>query len=310
MCASFSDAYNRNIRLVYTHADPMISVLIVNWNTRDLLRACLASIQKHAPRESYEVIVVDNASRDGSADMVREEFPEVVLIASPKNTGYAGGNNLAFGAAKGDLLLTLNPDTEFMDDSLDVAAAILRGTPNAGALGVRQIGVDGDIQASVRGFPGVLGILGDMTGLGRRFGGRLDAYRLSRFDYELEQWAPQPMGTFLLFRREALAAVGDPAKPFDEGFPIFFNEVDLLKRLADAGWRCLYAPRAKILHHGGEGTKQVRKSMIWESHRSLVRYLRKHHGTGLARVGLAFLACVVYGAALVRARGYDAGFRT
>lgn len=287
----------------------MISVLIVNWNTRDLLRACLRSILAFPPREPYEVIVVDNASHDNSAQMVQEEFPSVTLIRPGRNTGYAGGNNLAFAAAKGDLLLTLNPDTEFVDDSLDLAAAILRAHPQAGALGVRQIGVDGDVQQSVRGFPSLRGIFGDMSGLGRRFGGALDDYRRARMDYDEEQWVAQPMGTFLLFRREALAAIGDPAKPFDEGFPIFFNEVDLLYRLHQGGWKALYTPRAKILHHGGEGTKQVRKSMIWESHRSLVRYLRKHHGTGLARVGLPFLAAVIYTAAFLRARGYDAGFR-
>jgi GT2 family glycosyltransferase len=287
----------------------MISVLIVNWNTRDLLRACLRSIDRFPPSEPYEVIVVDNASRDGSAEMMRSEFPHYTLIEPGGNTGYAAGNNLAFGRATGDVLLTLNPDTEFVDDSLDRAAAILRAHPDAGALGVRQIGVDGDVQQSVRGFPSLLGIVGDLTGLGRRYGGRLDEYRLSRLDYDREQWVPQPMGTFLMFRRAALANVGDPARPFDEGFPIFFNEVDLLYRLSQAGWRCLYTPRAKILHHGGEGTKQVRKSMIWESHRSLIRYLRKHHGTGLARVGLPFLAAMVYLAAFLRARGYDAGFR-
>jgi GT2 family glycosyltransferase len=117
------------------------------------------------------------------------------------------------------------------------------------------------------------------------------------------------MGTVLLFRREALAAVGDPKHPFDEAFPIFFNEVDLLKRLSDAGWPCLYTPRARILHHGGESTKLVRKSIIWESHRSLVRYLRKHGATGTRGLGLTLLLPIIYGAAFVRAKGYDAGFR-
>jgi len=255
------------------------------------------------------VIVVDNASSDGSADMVRVEFPEVKLVASAKNTGYAAGNNLAFAQASGDWLLTLNPDTEFVDDSLDRAIGTLLANPSFGVLGIRQVGLDGHVQRSVRGFPTLAGIAGDVSGLGEKLGGRWDSYRLSRFDYGQEQPAPQPMGTFLLFRRAALAAIGDPKHPFDEGFPIFFNEVDLLYRLDRAGWPCLYTPRAQVLHHGGESTKQVRKSMIWESHRSLARYLRKHHGTGLAGVGLPFLTAALYAAAFVRARGYDAGFR-
>jgi GT2 family glycosyltransferase len=117
------------------------------------------------------------------------------------------------------------------------------------------------------------------------------------------------MGTYLLFRREALASVGDVEAPFDPSFPIFFNEVDLLYRLDKAGWPTLYTPATWVRHHGGESTKQVRKSMIWESHRSLLRYLWKHHGKGLGAVGLWGLSAVVYAAAFVRARGYDAGFR-
>ena len=284
----------------------MLSVLIVNWNTRDLLRACLASLRAHPPAGEHETIVVDNASADGSAEMVREEFPEVVLVASAVNTGYARGNNLAFAAAQGEALLTLNPDTEMLAGTLDGALGALRENPGAGAVSLRLVGTDGRTQSSVRGFPTFLGILGDVLKIRK---GAFDAYRLARFDYGKEGAAPQPMGTFLLFRREALAAVGDPREPFDEGFPIFFNEVDLLKRLDDAGWPCVYSPRASLLHHGGESTKQARKAMIWESHRSLVRYFRKHRGTGLGALALPFVAAAVYLAAFVRAKGVYEGFR-
>ncbi|MFQ3677951.1 MAG: hypothetical protein SNJ74_08410, partial [Fimbriimonadaceae bacterium] len=133
------------------------------------------------------------------------------------------------------------------------------------------------------------------------------SYRLPAFDYSVGQPAPQPMGTFLLFKREALAAIGDPAAPFDLQFPIFFNEVDLLLRLERAGWETWYEPAARVLHHGGASTRQVRKSMIWESHRSLLRFLRKHRLVtpwAYPVVGLA-----VWVGALVRARGYHAGFR-
>jgi N-acetylglucosaminyl-diphospho-decaprenol L-rhamnosyltransferase len=284
----------------------MLSVLIVNWNTRELLRACLESLRRHPGAMPMESIVVDNASSDGSADMVRSDFPEVRLIASPVNTGYAVGNNLAFEAAIGDFLLALNPDTEILPDTLDQAVNALERHPNAGCLGIRQIAPDGQTQKSVRGFPTLVGILGDILKIRS---GTFDSYRMAGFDYGEEQEAPQPMGTFLMFRRRALSAVGDPARPFDEGFPIFFNEVDLLLRLKKAGWPAFYSPTPTVLHHGGESTKQVRKSMIWESHRSLVRFLRKHGGTANAKIGLFFLAPVIYLAAFVRAKGYHAGFR-
>jgi GT2 family glycosyltransferase len=288
----------------------VLSVLIVNWNTRDLLLACLASLQRFPPKEDHEVIVVDNASTDGSADAIRSAFPDVKLVQQERNLGYAAGNNAAFAVATGEWLLTLNPDTELTEPILDEAIAILQANPKAGALGIKLVGQDGHVQRSVRGFPTFLGIFGDLTGLARLFPRtNLGSYRLPAFDYELEQPAPQPMGTFLLFRRSALEAVGDPRKPFDEGFPIFFNEVDLLFRMSRAGWYTLYTPRVKIKHWGGESTRQVRKSMIWESHKSLLRFFRKHYRTPLNAPLLALLSLVVYAGAFVRARGYHAGFR-
>src|SRR5471030_441391 len=113
----------------------MLSILIVNWNTKDLLRICLRSIEDFPPTQPYEVVVVDNASSDGSAEMVAEEYPSAKLVANPINSGYAKGNNLCFANAKGDWLLTLNPDTEFVDNSLDIAIERLEQTPKAGCLG-------------------------------------------------------------------------------------------------------------------------------------------------------------------------------
>ncbi|MHB8635803.1 MAG: glycosyltransferase family 2 protein [Fimbriimonadaceae bacterium] len=287
-----------------------MSIVIVNWNTRALLGACLASIRRLPDTLEREVIVVDNASRDNSVAMVKADYPEVVLVTPESNLGYAAGNNAGFALAKGEFILTLNPDTEFIDDSLNRALDIFGADPHAGALGAKQIGPDGEIQRSVRGFPSFAGIFGDVTGLGRRFPrGKLDSYRLSAFDYEKLQMAPQPMGTFLLLRRTALDESGDAQAPFDVRFPIFFNEVDLLLRLKLRGWHCLYAPDVRIKHHGGESTKQVRKSMIWESHRSLARFLWKHRSGPLAALGLVPLAAFIYMAAFVRARGYDSGFR-
>lgn len=278
-----------------------------------MLRACLSSIQKFPPSEDHEVIVVDNASTDESGAMVRESFPEVTLIEPGANLGYAAGNNAAFESAKGDWLLTLNPDTEFIDDSLQRSIDSLKSKPEFGALGARLIDPPPSCktQASVRGFPSLIGIFGDLIGLGRLFPrSALGSYRLIAFDYTKEGPAQQPMGTFLLFRREAVEAVApdEPLRPFDESFPIFFNEVDLLRRMEDAGWKTLFTPAITILHHHGSSTKQVKKPMIWESHRSLMRYLHKHT-KGVARFVLPLFALIVWAGALIRARGIYAGFR-
>lgn len=286
----------------------MLSVLIVNWNTRDLLRLCLKSLEENPSKIGQEVIVVDNASSDGSADMVRAEFPDVVLAAESTNHGYARGNNIAFRRASGRYLLTLNPDTEVLEGALDAAVAALEGSPKRGCVGACLVGPDGLVQRSVRGFPSVVGVAGDLFGLADRFpASRWASYRMPGFDYTVAQPAPQPMGTFLLFRREALDSIGDASSPFDELFPIFFNEVDLLLRLERAGWETWYEPSARVLHHGGASTRQVRKSMIWESHRSLLRFLRKHRL--VAGWAYPVLAPAVWLGAFVRARGYHAGFR-
>jgi len=288
----------------------MLSVLIVNWNTKDMLRRCLASIREHPPEDEYETIVVDNDSHDGSADMVESEFPWVILVRSGSNLGYAAGNNLAFKAAKGDYLLTLNPDTEFEDRSLTTALGTLKSHPQYGVLGIKLIGDDKLVQKSVRGFPTILGIIGAWMKIDGLWPlGPLGSYTLPAFDYSQDGPAPQPMGTFLLFRRTSLETVGDPRKPFDEAFPIFFNEVDLLYRLSKAGSPCFYSAQAHVLHHHGASTKQVRKSMIWESHTSLVRYFRKHLKWP-ARALLPAIAAAAWTGAFLRAKGHHAGFRT
>lgn len=233
----------------------------------------------------------------------------MTLLELRSNTGYAVGNNLGFAKAKGEWILTLNPDTEVADGTFDRAIQSLQRLPEAGALGARLVGPDGETQASVRGFPTYAGVLGDVLGLSRRWpGSRWDAYRRVDFDYDQAQWAPQPMGTFLLFRREALAQVGSVTAPFDPQFPIFFNEVDLLWRLAHKGWRCWYAPDVVVRHWGGASTRQVRPRMIWESHRSLIRYWAKHPQRPGGRLLLPFVAAAVYAGAFVRARGFYAGF--
>jgi GT2 family glycosyltransferase len=284
-----------------------VSVIIVNWNTRNLLRNCLRTLGNQVGID-VEVIVVDNHSSDGSAEMVHQEFPTVRLLAETLNHGYAKGNNIGFQNATGDFLLTLNSDTELDPNVIETAAKQLEMMPQYAALGVKQIGVDGKVQSSIRGFPTFSGIFAELSGVGK-LAPKLDSYRLRSFDYSKSQPAPQPMGTFLLFRRSAVEQVSPSVgQAFDEQFPIFFNEVDLLYRMAQNGLPCWYESTIEILHLGGESTKQVKKNMIWESHLSLIRYFRKHV-KGLARILLPGVSFTIWIGALIRARGVHAGFR-
>lgn len=248
------------------------------------------------------VVVVDNASSDGSAEMVTSEFDWVRLVSAGANLGYAAANNLGFReAGDAEFVLTLNPDTEFFDDSLQRALDAMRGLPEVGAMGIRLVDPDGETtQPSLRSFPRPSAIVPEALGLGRLFG----AYRMRGFDYSRSQEAEQPMGTFLLFRGSALREVGE----MDERFPIFFNEVDLLQRLVLAGWKVWYFADGRVKHLGGASTRQVKKSMIWESHRSLIRYYRKWYLRWWNAPLLWLFFGWVWLAALVRARGVHPGF--
>ncbi len=254
-----------------------LSVCIVNWNTRDYLRECLTALQNYpALGNEMEVIVVDNASSDGSAHMVAAEFPEVLLTASAANLGYAEGNNLALERATGDALLLLNPDVIVHPDSLTNAAAFAAAHPGIGAFGCRLVGTDGKTQPSLRSFPDPGPVLWEYLGASRLFPrSRLfGAYRMTWFDYESAMEADQPMGSFLWITRNAYAAVGG----MDPQFPIFFNEVDWCWRAKRGhGLPIWYTPDVVVTHYGGGSTRQVKASMVRESHRSLLRFYDKHY---------------------------------
>lgn len=253
----------------------VLSVCIVNWNTRALLLGALASIYDARPSFAFEVIVVDNASHDGSAQTVRERFPQVTLIANEKNTGYAEGNNQAMQRACAAYNLLLNPDVILPPGGLQKAVAFMEQHPDAGALGVRQVHPDGSLQKSVRGFPTPLAVLWELLGLSRllshsRFFG---AYRMTWFDYKHVAEVDQPMGTFLLLRRQTIQEIG----LMDLAFPIFFNEVDWCLRCKRAGWKIWFTPDVEIIHYGGASTIQVGGAMAWESRRGLLRFYAKHY---------------------------------
>jgi GT2 family glycosyltransferase len=260
----------------------MLSVCIVNWNTKVYLRECLASLTAYPPPDSegMEIVVVDNASSDDSAQMVAEEFPDVLLICASENLGYAEANNVALRRAVGDLLLLLNPDVRVDEHTLTRAIAFTRERRDAGAVSILFRNPDGSIQPSLRGFPSPEALLWEVTGIRRILPGsrRFGAYFMSWFNYDSVTEADQPMGTFLMIPRAAYETVGE----LDTDFPIFFNEVDWCYRAKQRGWRIYFTPDAEIVHYGGRGTDNAPKaSMIRESHRSLQMFYDKHYRQSL-----------------------------
>jgi GT2 family glycosyltransferase len=257
----------------------LVSVLIVSWNTREMLRDCLLSLQSHRSRAELEIIVVENASGDGSAAMVRHEFPGVELIECEKNSGYAQGNNLGYEAARGEMVWLLNPDTQVLEGALDALLDRLESEPRCGAVASALIDArDGHTQRSCRTFPWPRALWAEALGLARAFprSKRWGFYRMGWWSYRDARPVEQPMASSLLLRRVAIEEARDNTGPlFDAQFPIFFNDVDLCWRVVRSGWRIWFEPRSRVLHWGGAATRQVRPAMIRESHRALRAFYAK-----------------------------------
>lgn len=288
-----------------------LSAVLVNWNTRDLLANCLRSLRgvagdlrRHGGR--LEVVVVDNASADGSAAMVANDFPEVRLIANTANRNYAAGSNQALEVAQGDWLLLLNPDTEVPAGAPAELVRFLLKSGRAGAVAPALLFPDGRVQPSVRGFPTPAALAGELTGLARLLpGSRWAAYRVRGLPEGRPVMVEQPMASCLLLRAAALTEIGG----FDEQFPLFFNDVDLCYRLRRAGWEIWYDPRVRVTHHGGASTRQARPQAVWASHLGLYRFYRKHYRRQLGMIGYAACVAAIIAAGLGRCAVAWAGQR-
>ncbi len=251
--------------------NPLLSIVIVSFNTRDLLRECLASLAKRSQGISTEVFVVDNVSRDGSAAMVEQEFPSVRLIRSDVNLGFAGANNVAFRLAVGRYIVLLNSDAFLNDGALQRAVEHMEVDPRIGIGGARLLGRDGSWQPSARMFPTPLKDFLTLSGFSGEGVGPTEAADVD--------WVP---GAFAMIRREALEKVGY----FDESFFLYYEEVDLCRRFKKAGYLVRYWPDVVVVHYGGESSKTVRELKLstsgsqlalWRM-RSAFLYYRKHHG--------------------------------
>jgi len=276
---------------------PDMSVCIVNWRTCAALRQCLNSLAMHSGGLQLQIIVIDNASGDGSVEMVQKEYPEVELIVNDDNIGYAAANNQALRISRAPYKLLLNPDIVVKPGALPALLHFIQQHPSTGAVAPRLVYPDGRLQYSCRTFPTPDIVFWEMLGLSRlaRRSRIFGKYRMTWWDYDRARQVDQPMASALLLNGEALAQVG----LFDEDFKIFFNDVDLCYRLKKASWEIWFTPDAEMIHYHGASTSQVRRQMIIESHRSFLRFYCKHYWGKINPVGytLAVVAlrvgCVV-----------------
>lgn len=249
-----------------------VSIVIVSYNARDVLATCLASVADGP----WEVVVVDNASTDGSPQLVRERFPGVRLLEPGENLGFGPANNVGMRASTGCWILLLNSDAWPIDDGIERLVAVAERHPRAGIVGPRLRNPDGTLQRSVRGFPTVWRICTEYLFL-RKLGPRtrlFNAFYGAGFDHEREREAEFLKGAVLLLRREALDAVGG----FDERYFMFSEEVDLCYRLRQAGWSTVFTPEAEFVHVGGASTAAEWGRMYRHQVRGHLLFLSLHQG--------------------------------
>jgi GT2 family glycosyltransferase len=254
-----------------------LSVVILNYRTPDLLMECLAALEQNPLTiGASEVCVVDNASGDDSVQRVRDNYPTVRVIESESNSGFAAGNNLGISQCDGRYLLVLNPDTQVHAGALDELVRFMDATPGAGAAGGQLIGLDGEVQDSCREFPNLLAVILRGTPLHRVFPNHpsLRRYLLADRPHDTLQEVDWVLGACLLMRREAWEEVG----PLDEGFFMYYEDIDWCYRARRAGWAIYYAPAARITHHHRrQSAKGLFNRLTKEHIKSIMRLFRKHN---------------------------------
>lgn len=253
-----------------------LSIVIVNYNTGDLLRECLRSLFASEGDFTYQVTVVDNHSQDGSAALVRREFPQVDLLENPENVGYAQANNQGLKSRKARYYLLLNPDTVLPPGALRGMLSFMEEHPQAGIAGPKLMMADGRLDwACRRSFPTPEVSFYRLSGLGRLFpkSKRFGRYNLTYLDPDQEAEVDSVVGAFMMIRGETLEEVGY----LDEEFFLYGEDLDFAYRAKKAGWKVYYYPQVTVVHYKRRSSSQNRKRAQHEFYRAMHLFYRKHY---------------------------------
>lgn len=250
----------------------ILSIVIANWNTKELIKECLESIFETHKNElsNYEIIVIDNASDDGSREYLRELGSKIILIENPDNLGYAKACNQGMKIAKGKYILLLGSDTIIQENTLSECINYLETDDKAGAVSCRLLNTDGSIQNSLKKFPALKNAF--FTYLS------LDSfnrdYDMADFDYSISIKAEQAAATFLMIRR----VLAEHINYFDESYRILYNDVDLCKKIYKAGYYIMFLHHVSVIHHGSHSTKQAGFGLRKIMYSDIYRYYRRQFG--------------------------------
>ncbi len=268
-----------------------LSIIVVSWNVSELLAQCLQSIQQsplclvgrdgesHGDGPTTQVIVVDSASQDDSVNMIQTRFPWAHLIICDENVGFVRGNNLGLQHARGRLIMLLNPDTEVLNDALIRLIEVLESDSTIGVVGPHTLNSDGSHQSTRRRFPTLLTAIFESTWLEAYAPARiLKHFRVEDKPDDTTYSVDWVQGSALMARKSIWDQVGD----LDENYIMYSEELDWCRRVKMAGWDIFYVGDARIIHHGGQSTTQVKARSHVHFQHSKLRYFRKFHGRGTA----------------------------
>ena len=253
------------------------TVIIVSWNARYYLDKCLASIYTHTGANNRQIIVVDNASVDGSPELVRESYPSVNLICLESNLGFAKANNIGIRESRGKYLFLINSDVEVKSDFIVPLQDFMERSPDIGLLGPRMVNADGNLQRSCMGFPTLWNMFCRSFALDTIFPNStlFCGHLMTHWDHASARDVEVVNGCFWVVRTDALRDVG----PLDEDYFFYGEDMDWCKRFHDKGWRVFYYPAVEAIHYGGASAVNAPVKYHVELHRANMQYYRKHHST-------------------------------
>ena len=276
-----------------------ISVIIISFNGMEFIDNCLSSTIKSLEGTESEIIIVDNASSDGTIDLIKLKYPDAKLIENDTNRGFAPAVNQGLEIAKKEFLFLLNQDTRIQNRAIVKLAEKMQTDDSIGTVGPKLIGFDGRLQKSCRKFPRYRDLFLEFTGLttlfpeSKFFGG----WKMGWFDHETECEVDQPMGAALMTRRSVIDRVGN----FDENLKFFLNDVDFCRRVKEAGHRNIFYPDSIVEHFYGGSIRKAKPRMVIESHRAMYRYQKKYSRGIMGIPLLLFWGAVLLVSARIRA---------
>jgi len=276
----------------YENSDIDVSIIIVSWNTRQITCDCIRSIYGQPSKVDYEAIVVDNASSDDSVEMIKRDYPQVILIENKQNQGFAAANNQGIAIAKGRYVLLLNSDTIILDDAITKTIAYADNHEDAGIVGCRVLNSDRTLQPTCFMFPSIWNMLLSSSYLYKLFpkGKFFGRERMTWWDRDDIREVDVVTGCFMLVRREAIEQVG----LMDERFFIYAEETDWCYRFKKARWKILFTPSAEIIHLGDRSAKQKKYEMLLQLRGSILLFMKKHKSFLTYTLARLLVACFFF----------------